>query len=185
MRQSSFTPAERMTERYNIEPNVLDDLKQVILIISCVAAQLGVTDALSRLKGFKITTRGNGSTDECFKRRFSRSTSFRKRCQALKLLVLYCLKPVYGYLLYSKIIHAYISKIYFSDLNCVNFFHQRKTLSYLDCLSRNMMFNENFASSRYKKFSFKQNYIGYAMYSSIHSLIFGRSKIIDLYFWAV
>jgi hypothetical protein len=29
MRQSAFTPAERMTERYNIEPNVLDDLKQV------------------------------------------------------------------------------------------------------------------------------------------------------------
>ncbi|XP_046652113.1 nuclear pore complex protein Nup54-like [Daphnia pulicaria] len=30
MRQSAFTPAERMTERYNIEPNVLDDLKQVL-----------------------------------------------------------------------------------------------------------------------------------------------------------
>lgn len=30
MRQSAFTPAERMVERYNIEPNVLDDLKQVI-----------------------------------------------------------------------------------------------------------------------------------------------------------
>ena len=30
MRQSAFTPAERMTERYNIEPNVLEDLKQVI-----------------------------------------------------------------------------------------------------------------------------------------------------------
>lgn len=30
MRQSAFMPAERMAERYNIEPNVLDDLKQVI-----------------------------------------------------------------------------------------------------------------------------------------------------------
>ena len=33
MRQSAFTPAERMAERYNIEPNVLDDLKQVYKII--------------------------------------------------------------------------------------------------------------------------------------------------------
>ncbi|XP_059351167.1 nuclear pore complex protein Nup54-like isoform X2 [Daphnia carinata] len=30
MRQSAFMPAERMAERYNIEPNVLDDLKQVL-----------------------------------------------------------------------------------------------------------------------------------------------------------
>ena len=29
MRQSAFTPAERMTARYNIEPPVMDDLKQV------------------------------------------------------------------------------------------------------------------------------------------------------------
>lgn len=29
MRQSAFTPAERMTGRYNIEPPVMDDLKQV------------------------------------------------------------------------------------------------------------------------------------------------------------
>ena len=29
MRQSTFTPAEKMNERYNIEPAVLDELKQV------------------------------------------------------------------------------------------------------------------------------------------------------------
>ncbi len=32
MRQTSFTHPERMSERYNIEPHVLDDLKQVATV---------------------------------------------------------------------------------------------------------------------------------------------------------
>jgi len=45
MRQSAFTPAERMTGRYNIEPSVMDDLKQVLK-----AQQEGMTQLMNILK---------------------------------------------------------------------------------------------------------------------------------------
>ena len=74
MRQSAFTPAERMAERYNIELNVLDDLKQVYNYIFTIC--IGNYYDFFRT-GFKVSTRRNGSINEYFERRFSRRASFR------------------------------------------------------------------------------------------------------------
>jgi hypothetical protein len=74
MRQSAFTPAERMVERYNIEPNVLDDLKQVN-----TSHKLYWTIIFKHFVfflGFKVTTGRNGSINEYFERRFSGLSGF-------------------------------------------------------------------------------------------------------------
>jgi hypothetical protein len=72
MRQSAFTPAERMTERYNIEPNVLDDLKQVSLKLSQrkLISKLFLILIDATPIGSQVTTGRNVSANECIERRF-------------------------------------------------------------------------------------------------------------------